>query len=65
MQDREEACSFDGIDDFGVKSLLTPLYEPRGGGRGRGGGGTTYNGLYGEAPSERGTALSGSGFMRG
>ena len=39
MKDREEACSFDGIDDFGVKSLLTPLYEPRGGGRGAGGGG--------------------------
>ena len=58
MKDREEACSFDGIDDFGVKSLLTPLYEPRG-------GGTTYNGLYGEAPPERGTAFSGSGFMRG
>ena len=37
MKDREEACSFDGIDDFGVKSLLTPLYEPRGGGRGGGG----------------------------
>ena len=64
MKDREEACSFDGIDDFGVKSLLTPLYEPRGGGGG-GGGVTTYNGLYGEAPPERGTAFSGSGFMRG
>ena len=59
MKDREEACSFDGIDDFGVKSLLTPLYEPRGGGR------TTYNGLYGEAPPERGTAFLGSGFMKG
>ena len=61
MKDREEACSFDGIDDFGVKSLLTPLYEPRGGGW----GGTTYNGLYEEAPPERGTAFSGSGFMKG
>ena len=54
--------SFDSIDNFGVNSLLTPLYETGGVGTTRSPWApcTTYNGLYGETSPERGTAFSGS-----